>query len=51
MGRMKDYLLFCEEKGYVEWDESQDTYVNTSEHPGENQAIAEYLEELKNGTS
>jgi len=51
MGRVKDYLLFCEEKGYVEWDDLMDTYVNTNEHPGENQAITEYFEEQKNGTS
>jgi hypothetical protein len=51
MGRMKDFLLFCEEKGYVEWDEISDTYVNTSLHPGDNEAITEYFKEQKNGTS
>ena len=26
MGRMKDYLMFLEEKGYVEWNDHTEVY-------------------------
>jgi|TARA_B100001059_G_scaffold141992_1_gene141930 hypothetical protein len=46
MGAMKSYLMWLEEKGYVElvcnqhddWD-----YEPTNKHPGEAEAMNEYL--------
>ena len=50
MGRMKDYAMWLEEKGYVEIQEYSNGYqcnptIRTSSHPGDAKAIAEYLEE------
>ncbi len=51
MGQMKHYLMWLEEKGYVElvcnehddWD-----YEHTNTHPGATAALNEYMEERNN---
>jgi hypothetical protein len=46
MGSMKDFLMWTEEKGYVEYIDMPDgstDWINTSQHPGDSQAMGEYL--------
>ena len=46
MGAMKDFLLWSEEKGYVEYIDMPDgstDWINTSKHPGDSHAMGEYL--------
>ncbi len=51
MGQMKSYLMWLEEKGYVEYVDDPHyggDYQPTTTHPGESEALSEYLEE-RNG--
>lgn len=43
MGQMKAYLMFLEERGYVEYNDLTEDYENTNAHPGNAQALQEYL--------
>ena len=47
MGAMKNYLMWLEEKGYMElvYDlrSGHEDYQPTSKHPGETEAMNEYL--------
>lgn len=45
MGQMKAYLMFLEERGYVEYNDLTEDYENTNTHPGDNQACKEYLDD------
>ena len=48
MGQMKAYLMWLEERGYVEYVETPDgvgDYQSTATHPGESVALNEYMEE------
>ena len=42
MGRMKDYALWQEERGYIEYDDLRGDYVATDKHPGESRMLSEY---------
>ena len=48
MGQMKHYLMWLEERDYVELVDLPDgteDYQNTTNHPGDDQALKEYLNE------
>jgi len=47
MGQMKSYLMWLEEKGYMEYVDHPHggDYQPTSNYPGETEALNEYLEE------
>ena len=48
MGQMKHYLMWLEERGYVEFVDTPDgvgNYRAPPTHPGESEALSEYLEE------
>jgi hypothetical protein len=48
MGAMKDFLMWTEEKGYVEYIDMPDggrDWINTPTHPGDSQVMSEYLEQ------
>ena len=47
MGQMKHYLMWLEEKGYMEYVDHPHggDYQPTTTHPGESAALNEYLEE------
>jgi|TARA_B100001094_G_scaffold257801_1_gene257412 hypothetical protein len=45
MGQMKAYAMWLEEQGYVEYVDTPDGgYVATDKHPGETEALNEYME-------
>lgn len=47
MGQMKAYQMWLEEKGYVEVVQANDgswDYQNSKTHPGETEALNEYME-------
>ena len=51
MGQMKHYLMWLEEKGYVELvptPDGHEDYEHTNSHPGATAAINEYMEERNN---
>ena len=45
MGQMKHYLMWLEEKGYMEFVDHPHggDYMPTLKHPGETEALNEYL--------
>ena len=43
MGKMKEYAMWQEEKGYIEYDSISDDYIVTSKHPGMDEMLNEYL--------
>ena len=47
MGQMKHYLMWLEEKGYMEFVDHPHggDYMPTPKHPGETVALNEYMEE------
>ena len=51
MGAMKAYLMWLEEKGYIELvptPNGDDEYKNTNTHPGEATALQEYRKKNTN---
>ena len=42
MGKMKEYLMWQEERGYVEYDDLRGDYVATDKNPGEVRMLSEY---------
>jgi len=42
MSRMKDYMMFLEEKGYVEWNDSTGTYDHCVDDIYAQNIMAEY---------
>ena len=53
MGQMKHFLMWLEERGYVEYVDTPDgvgDYQSTPTHPGESEALSEYLEERNRGS-
>lgn len=51
MGQMKAYLMWLEERGYMEYVDHPHggDYQPTSNYPGENAALNEYMEERNAG--
>ena len=52
MGQMKSYQMFLEERGYVEYVDLPDgteDYENTPMHPGDDQALQEFLDDRDKG--
>ncbi len=43
MGRMKEYAMWQEEKGYIEYDNYRDDYIATTKHPGDSAMLNEYM--------
>ena len=51
MGAMKAYLMWLEEKGYIELvptSSGDDEYMETTNHPGEATALQEYRKKNTN---
>ena len=42
MGKMKEYLMWQEERGYIEYDDLRGDYVATDKNPGESRMLSEY---------
>lgn len=49
MGAMKDFILWCEENGYAEWNDFTDSYEYTTEY-SQSELINMYIGE-RNATS
>ena len=51
MGQMKAYLMWLEERGYMEYIDHPHggDYMPTTTHPGEAGALNEYMEERNAG--
>jgi hypothetical protein len=44
---MKEYAMWQEEMGYVEYDNYRDDYIATSKHPGDSAMLNEYMNRNK----
>jgi len=47
MGAMKQFLLWCEENGHVEWSDRTDDYEWLTER-SQSELMTEYLQENRN---
>ena len=44
MSRMKEYVLWLEEKGYIEWNDLNETYVDAKNY-NKSEVLQAYLKE------
>ena len=49
MGAMKEFVMWCEEKGYAEWNDQLDSYEYTDGRPT-NELMSEWINEPKTET-
>jgi len=49
MGIMKEFVMWCEEKGYAEWNEAQESYEYTDGR-STNELMSEWMNEPKTET-
>ena len=49
MGIMKEFVMWCEEKGYAEWNEAQESYQYTDGR-STNELMSEWMNEPKTET-
>jgi len=49
MGAMKEFVMWCEEKGYAEWNEAQESYEYTDGR-STNELMSEWMNEPKTET-
>ena len=49
MGRMKDYSIWLEEKGYLVWDDRRDELVWPASSVDPDRVFDEYMEEQRKG--
>ncbi len=46
MGAMKEFVMWCEEKGYVEWNDREESYEYTDGR-ATNELMSEWINEPK----